>query len=196
MDPLAIFTTVATLIELLAIYRQERGARRDLDHRDFIEWLENHRHEEIKELITHTFHLQAQIDDLLRHDHAEILAKLDKVNQIVVDILAHVEGFSAITSKIAPNAGLSANAVQILAAFVQSHARVMVHKTPNTVMFAEVGGGLEFPDARFVSDDLASLEGLGLIAHNESSGARGYYRLTRRGVQFVQMVPPRAETTE
>jgi len=175
MDPLAISTTVATLIELLAIYRQERGARRDLDHRDFIEWLENHRHEEIKELITHTFHLQAQIDDLLRHDHAEI---------------------RAITSKIAPDAGLSANAVQILAAFVQSHARVMVHKTPNTVMFAEVGGGLEFPDARFVSDDLASLEGLGLIAHNESSGARGYYRLTRRGVQFVQMVPPRAETTE
>jgi len=173
MDPLAISTTVATLIELLAIYRQERGARRDLDHRDFIEWLENHRHEEIKELITHTFHLQAQIDDLLRHDHAEILAKLDKVNQIVVDILAHVEGFSAITSKIAPDAGLSANAVQILAAFVQSHARLV--------------------SFRMISP---RSKALGLIAHNESSGARGYYRLTRRGVQFVQMVPPRAETTE
>src|SRR5438128_339814 len=140
--------------------------------------------------------VRCEIDQIVYKLYGLIDKETNKVNQIVVDMLAHVEGFSAITGKIAPDAGLSANAVQILAAFVQSHARVMVHKTPNTVMFAEVGGGLEFPDARFVSDDLASLEGLGLIAHNESSGARGYYRLTRRGVQFVQMVPPRAETTE
>jgi predicted transcriptional regulator len=187
MDPLTISTAFATLVQLLGIYRQERGARRDLDHRDFIEWLENHRHEEIKELITRTFHLQSQIDDLLRQDHAEILTKLDEVNQIVFDILAHVEGFSAITSKVVPDAGISANAVQILVAFVQSRARVMVHTKPDTIMFAEVGGGLEFPDSRFLSDDLASLEGLGLIAHNESSGAKGYYRLTRRGAQFIEM---------
>jgi hypothetical protein len=98
INPQAAANFTANLLQLLGLYRQERRARKDLDHRDFIEWLEYHRHQEIKELITRTYHLESQVDDLLRQDHAEISAKLDMVNQIVVDILAKIEGFAAITS--------------------------------------------------------------------------------------------------
>jgi hypothetical protein len=37
IDPLSGATAFAATVQLLAMYRQERAAPRDLDHRDFIE---------------------------------------------------------------------------------------------------------------------------------------------------------------
>ena len=46
-----ITTAFAEIVGLLCHYRQEKGDREALDHQKFIEWLEYHRHEEIKNLI-------------------------------------------------------------------------------------------------------------------------------------------------
>src|SRR5882757_7597434 len=100
VDPISATNLAATLMQLIGLFRQERGTRKDLTHREFIEWLEHHRHEEIKELITHTYHLQSQVDDLLRQDHAQISSKLDEVNGIAASILARLEGFSAVADII------------------------------------------------------------------------------------------------
>jgi hypothetical protein len=54
VDPISATNLAATLAQLIGLFRQERGARKDLTHREFIEWPEYHRHEEIKNLITHT----------------------------------------------------------------------------------------------------------------------------------------------
>src|SRR5882724_3279175 len=130
IDPLSGATAFATIVQLLAIYRQERGARKDLDHRDFIEWLEQHRHEEIKELITHTYHLQSQVDDLLRQDHAVILQKLEEVNQIAASILARLDGFSAVADIIVPDLGLSLQTMALLRLLARS-------KTGRFIMLSE-----------------------------------------------------------
>jgi hypothetical protein len=90
-----------------------------------------------------------------------------------------------------PDAGLSANAVQILTQFLKSGASVMVQTDWDRVEFAEVGGGLKFPDRRFLADDLATLQRLGLIAVNELSGSNEYYRLTRRAEQLVKLLSER-----
>ena len=59
-----LVTAAATITQLIGLFRQEQGARKDLSHRQFIEWLEYHRHNEIKELITNTFHLSMQVDEI------------------------------------------------------------------------------------------------------------------------------------
>jgi hypothetical protein len=64
----------------------------------------------------------------------------------------------------------------------------MVQNRPDSIAFAEVGGGLKFHDSGYLKDDLASLQRLGLIAPNEWSRGEGYYRLTRRAEQFVKML--------
>src|SRR5437867_1651838 len=111
IDPTSATNFAATLIQLIGLFRQERATQKDVTHREFIEWLEHHRHEEIKELITHTYHLQSQVDDLLQEDHVQILSKLDRVNAIVVEILSRVEGLSAVATTIVPEAGLSDQAI-------------------------------------------------------------------------------------
>lgn len=76
-----MITEFAEIVGLLCHFRQEKAHRDDLSHRDFMEWLEYHRHEEIKNLIVNTAPLRSEVDNLLRSDHSEMLRKLDEVLQ-------------------------------------------------------------------------------------------------------------------
>jgi len=186
MDPI---TALATIVQLLGLFRQEQGARDDLTHRQFMEWLEYHRHEELKELISHTFHLSQEVDRLLREDQQTILAKLNDINSIVADILRHVEGLGALAETLAPESGLSDDAVAMVRLFSETGARTMVLLPDDSgVMFAEVQKAAQFDDTRFLEDDLDSLVAHGLIKELFSSNHRSF-NLTRRGVAFVKMLP-------
>jgi hypothetical protein len=46
MEAPAAATTFATLVGLLRSFRREKGIREALGHRQFIEWLQYHRHED------------------------------------------------------------------------------------------------------------------------------------------------------
>ena len=108
MDPI---TAAATITQLLGLFRQEQSAQKDLTHREFLEWLDQHRHEELKELITHNFRLSDEIDRLLREDQKQILQKLNDVNNIVVSILSRIEGLGAVVDIMAPGSGLPDDAI-------------------------------------------------------------------------------------
>jgi hypothetical protein len=47
VDPLSAASALATIVQLIALFRQQSGTRKDLTHREFIEWLDAHRHDEI-----------------------------------------------------------------------------------------------------------------------------------------------------
>jgi hypothetical protein len=191
MDPLSGASAFATIVQLLAIYRQERGARKDLDHRDFIEWLEQHRHEEVKELITNTYHLQSQVDDLLRQDHAAILQKLDEVNQIAASILARLDGFSAVADIVVPDLGMSLQTMGLLRLLARS-------KTGRFIMMSEdqfaVDTVIFHPaDAKFFHDDVTALITLNLVTVDHTSRGELILRLNRRGAQLVSRLPAPSE---
>jgi len=182
------FTTAAvTITQLLGLYRQEIGARKDRTHREFIEWLGYHRHEEIKELVTHTFHLQSQVDDLLCRDQAEIIAKLDQVNQIVVDILARVEGLAPIAAKMVPNLGLSDEAIGMLRLLAKSKSGELF--SPGEGQLIVDACLYKSTDPKFLQDDLDSLVAHGFSSIDYSARGKPFYRLTRRGAQFFNMLP-------
>src|SRR5262249_54218018 len=151
----------------LAIYRQERAGRKDLDHRDFIEWLEHHRHEEIKDLITHTYHLQSQVDDLLRQDHILILQKLDEANRISASILARLDGFSAVANVVVPDLGLSLQAMGLLRLLTHSKRGELIVISQEQFVVDSVL--FEPADAKFFHDDVTSLVTSNLVTVDHSS---------------------------
>jgi hypothetical protein len=192
VDPLSGATAFATIVQLLAIYRQERGTRKDLDHRDFIEWLAHHRHEEIKELITNTYHLQSEVDELLRKDQALILRKLDEVNQIAASILARLDEFAAVADIVVPNIGLSFQTMGLLRLLARS-------QTGRFIMMSEdqfaVDTAIFHPaDAKFFHDDLTALiESKLVTVDHTKTGDHLILRLNRRGAQLAEMLPPPSE---
>jgi hypothetical protein len=186
-------TALATIVQLIGMFRQEQGERDDLTHRQFIEWLEYHRHQELKDLISHTFHLSQEVDRLLREDQQTILAKLNDINSIVADILRHVEGFGELTRTLVPEAGLSDDAIAMVRLFSESGARTLVLLPDDSgVLFAEVQQAAQFDDTRFLEDDLDSLVAHGLLKELYSSNSRSF-NLTRRGAAFVKMLPKNSD---
>src|ERR1035437_4070630 len=77
MDPLTLANTFATVVQLVGMFKQEHQEAKDANSQKFMEWLDYHRHEDIKNLIFNTAALQSEVVNLLRQDSAVILAKLD-----------------------------------------------------------------------------------------------------------------------
>jgi hypothetical protein len=188
-----LVTAAATITQLIGLFRQEQGARKDLSHRQFVEWLEYHRHNEIKELITHTFHLSTQVDEILKQDHKLILARLDDVNRILLDILSRIEGLGGVATCLVPDIGLSESAVGILRLLAKSDAGLLILSPDDTQMFVDVSFYAP-AEPRFLHDDLNSLVAHGFLS-SEYSGSDPAYRITRRGAKFVELTQKK-ETEE
>jgi hypothetical protein len=197
MDPVTISTTLATLVGLICNYRQEKGSQEQLDHRKFIEWLEYHRHEEIKNLICETYHLQSEVDALLREDSQRLAAKLNSIEEMLARLLSRVQGFTPVVHALHPGIELSSQALEILSLFVTSDAdRLVILQAPDGPKFAlfPTSGGsaptYRVPEPRFLDDDVRCLVQLGLIIQDQRDdyGGEPIYRLARPGLDYVQRV--------
>jgi hypothetical protein len=188
-----MMTEFAELVGLLCHFRQEKGHREALDHQKFIEWLEYHRHEEIKNLIVNTAALRTEVDNLLLSDHAEMMRKLDQIGDVLVKLLGQMEQFKGLAAAVAPNAQLSDQAVSILKQFVKSG--------DTQFFFSDWGNGqwsLQFchgeqkqigvTEPRFIEDDLNQLVAIGLLTVEYNSQGAPIYGITRNAVRFVNTI--------
>jgi len=104
-------TEFVELVGLICHFRQEKGERQALDHRKFIEWLEYHRHEEIKNLIVNTAALRPEVDSLLRSDHVEMLRKLGQIDATLVKLVERLDHSKSPAEAAAPRSQLSEQGV-------------------------------------------------------------------------------------
>jgi hypothetical protein len=193
MLPLTAATTFATIVGLLRIFRQEQGERDRLNHQNFIEWVEYHRHEDLKKLIVNNAALRAEIDNLLQADHAQMLGKLDHIEEILVSLVSRVDELKGIALAVAPNTSLSEQAVLILRQFVGSGDDQLLYSNEGggTFYMVLVGSGtsIEVTEPRLIADDLSQLVGLQLLRVVEyNSDGKPIYGITRSAVRFMEVV--------
>jgi hypothetical protein len=192
MSPLTAATTFSTIVGLLRIFRQERGEREKLNHQNFIEWMENHRHEELKNLIVNNAALRTEVDNLLQADHVQMLGKLDHIEEILVSLVSGVDDLRGIALAIAPNASLSEQAILILRQFVDSGDDRLIYNNfggANFVIVCLQGSLIEVTEPRLIADDLNQLVALQLLTVVEyDSEGRPIYGITRNAVRFMEVV--------
>jgi hypothetical protein len=191
MDSLTLANTFATVVQLVGMFKQERGGSTEIDHRRFIEWLEYHRHEDVKNLICSTAALQAEVTNLLRQDNALILSQLDSINNTLGRMLSQVEGFKGITQVLLPNAELSEQAVSLLRQLVLSGQRNLVYGeiSDGAILGSEGGDPFSFTDPLFLSDDVDSLVQCGFLTPRPGgSDLISIYGITRAGANYVKTV--------
>ena len=187
INPDSLIQAVATIVGLLCNFKQEKSAKEDLDHRKFVEWLEYHKHEDLKHLILQTHYLPREIDELLRKDQKEILNHLKELNGVFASILSKLDGFSGLINAMVPGIGISDQAKKILVSFADSDAEflcLMDMQGESFLLFAP-GNGRDVPEPRFLPDDVNVLAGYGLIALDFGGGDLRY-RLTRNGANFAK----------
>ena len=194
MDPTSTATALAIIVGLICNFRQERGATEQLDHKKFVEWLEYHQHEDIKNLILNTYHLQAEVDKLLREDHDLMLKKLEAISGMLASLMSHISEFRGLAVTLVPSIQLSDQAVSILRQFVKSNSKYMllIKHTGGCILNLEVGGNVKESEPRFLEDDLNTLVAFGLLTLDYGSSGNPLYRITRNAVKFIEMIDNKA----
>lgn len=197
MDPITATAAFATIVQLLAIFKQERGNKAGEDHREFIEWLNYHKHEEIKTLICNTAAIQAEVDKLLRQDNTVILKKLDEIGNLLVTLLSRVDAFSGLASAMVPGASLSEQAISVLQQLVNSGSRWfhrVLWRGGVPSFHLERGGQIKYDNLQFIEADLEQLVGRGLLSVKHNNSGEPVYWVTREAVEVLSIMDrPRRE---
>ena len=199
MDPLTASTTLATIVQLVGMFKQEQKDCKNAEHQEFVEWLEYHRHEDIKNLICNTAALQSEVVNLLRQDSVVILAKLDSINNTLATLLSQVEGFQGLSKVLLPSGELSDQAVSILSQLVASNSRNLIYGelSNGAVLQPEGGEPFFYSSHLFLSDDIDTLERCGLLTQREcSSNNLKLYGITRAGAKYVETVGGKSNTSQ
>ena len=190
MDPITLSTTLASLVGLICNFKQEKKDQKELSSKEFVEWLEFHKHGDLKNLILHTHNLSSEIDSLLKQNHELILTKLNKIDDILASLLSHFEGLQGIVQLLKPNSQLSDQATSILRQFVNSNSDefgIIINGREYYLMLTS-GGSIDVEDQRFLKDDLNILVELGFLYPRIGSKGSQFYGITRNADRFINVI--------
>ncbi len=189
MDPLTASMAFASIVGLISIFKQERTAKTDQNTESFLRWLDEHRHQEMKEFILRSDGLSNAINQALHEDHEVILGKLRTIDEMLAALVSQVTGMSSLAHVIHPNVELSDQAISILRQLSESKAAqfLKVVHAGGTALNSD-GREMQVDDFRFLDDDLDTLVNLGLLLLRV--GRQGYevYRITRRAVKLIEAI--------
>lgn len=189
MEP--VTTTIAAIVGLICNFRQERGAHETVTRQQFIEWLENHRHEEIKNIIANNFNLAAEIDKLLHENHTDLVGRLTSIDQILATILSRLDDFTGLAHAIHPACDLSDQAYDILIRLYHGSADFLIlipHTSAGPILCMSPGTGVDLLEPKFIESDLSTLSGLGLLEPDYGSGGERLFKPTRAGAKFAKLL--------
>ncbi len=191
MDPLLAANQLATFVQLFALLMGERKSTKQMNHQDFIEWLAHHRHEELKNFISNTAAVQAEVDTILRADHAKILAKLDTVSTGLAALTSQIPEFRKLSLTIAPKSALSEQCISILRQLVNSESSEFcaLNIRNEVELHLNKGGLITISDKRFLEDDLNQLVYMELLTYQKSiTGRERNYLITRFAQRLVNSI--------
>jgi hypothetical protein len=193
VNSLDLATAFATVVGLIANFRQEQSAQETLTVDEFLHWLNDHRHATIRAQIENNTALLEAITRLLAGNRDAVLEEIRAVNQLLAGLLAHARTFADVTRSVFPEVALSDQAVGILRILVESGGEelIMVQVSgPRTVL--EVFGkcGINYPEPRFLEDDLDALCHFGFVTRRVASNTQQCFRLTRAGLHYIQSLSP------
>ena len=104
MDPLSIASTFATIVGLIGQFRGERSAKEQGTLNDFMQWLIESNHAEIKKLLENNSKASEGIKNILQEDRELFLEKLEGINKALLSFASGVSGFSSLAEAINPEA--------------------------------------------------------------------------------------------
>ena len=191
MEPMLAATSFATIVSLLADFVAHRGANDGKSYDEFMAWLAEQRHEEIRSLLQSNSTTSIGIKALLGENQREILQRLQALDRSLASFAAGFEAYRGIAEAAHPESALSSQALSLLEQFYDSGAS----KVLESVGFSGTGlhvvdgprnGSLEFTDARFLSDDLKTLVQLNLLDVERNGSGQRLFVFTRAAARLVE----------
>ena len=179
----------ATIVSLLAQFREGRKANAaESELTEFLEWLLDSNHAELKELIDQNAQTTVYIKALLNRDHQLFKQQLEQIDKALAVFAQRFDGFSELALLVNPTAKLSTQSMNILRQFEKTGARIAVDvsSSDGLGLLFDKGGNLQVEDPRFLEDDLATMVDLGLLRQDYTSRGTKRYIFTRQAAELLE----------
>ena len=95
-------TSLVTLVGLICNYRQEVALRKSDEREPFIDWLTNHRHQEIVALLRENMALSRDIQNLIEDAKGSVDESLASISGQLAMLISRIDGFRSIQQALAP----------------------------------------------------------------------------------------------
>jgi len=182
-----------TLVGLVATYKQLRDGREASEDESFKQWLIHHKFDALSDQIANSHHLNAELNDLLRQDTSEILAKLKTIEDVVLAVSRKIEGLDGIASAFGDAESLSDQAGSILTLMdtsEQGSGVLFEHNQEYSIMLLPQGqGSIEPSENRYFHDDVEQLVGLGWLAITDhTNDGHPMLQVTRAGSRAAKQI--------
>lgn len=193
MEPITIATSLATIVSLLGTYKSEGRAIEGDEFQDFMQWLIETNHADIKNLLEINTRATIGIKALLNQDREVLFQKLGAIDEALSLIASRIDGFSEVTAALHPEIKISEQAVSILSQLVNSEGSKFlksgaIGRGPIFLIIGGKGGQIEYTEPQFIEDDLNTLLSIGLLTQDYNSKGDPLYIVTRAAVKFLATV--------
>lgn len=178
--------------QLLADFVAHRGAAEGKSFDEFMAWLSEQRHDEIKALLEQNTSTTIGIKALLGENQREILDRLQSLDRSMASFAAGFDAYRGLAQAAHPTSALSAQAISLLQQFHESGASkiLAIQYLDGTkslpIVDGPTNGELQITDARFLDDDLATLVELGLLGLDHNGKGDRLYSFRRSAARFVE----------
>ena len=102
MDPITLATSFATIVSLLGTYKPEARTFDGDPFQNFMQWLVETSHSEVKELLEVNTTATIGIKALFNEDRKILLQKLASIDEILGFVASRIEGFGEVSSACTP----------------------------------------------------------------------------------------------
>ncbi|TBU73296.1 hypothetical protein [Phytopseudomonas daroniae] len=194
MEPLSTTTALASIIGLIGQFKAGRDSAKSQDFNEFMQWLAESNHAELKSLIEANHGTTISIKAILHQSQEALTESLSRIDNALAAITTALAGFGELSKSIRPNAVLSEQAVSILKQIDEAEAsQVLLVKDweggAELLPLDGRGDEIEILEPRFLESDLKSAVDAGLLIQSFNSTGERIWVFTRSAAAFVASIP-------
>lgn len=188
MEPLAVATSFAAIVGLMADFVSSRRADQARTIDEYVDWLRRHEHRELADSIAANSELSRSIQTLLVGQHDAIMAKLADLDKVMTSVARNLTDFSGIANAVRRDSYLSGQAVSILqqmnAANASSFLEIGTLSGTDFMFMDGPGGEMTIDEERFIESDLEMLCNLGFLMLRHNNKGDRFFVITREGAKI------------
>lgn len=193
MEPLSTTTALASIIGLIGQFKSGRDSAKSQDFNEFMQWLAESNHAELKSLIEANHGTTISIKAILHQSQEALSESLSRIDNALAAITTALTGFGELSKSIRPNAALSEQAISILKQIDDAGAsKVLLVQflAGSTLMPLDgTGGQIEFQEPRFLEADMDALTNARLLIPGRNAKGQPLWTFTREAAAFVASLP-------
>lgn len=176
------FANIVGLIGMFKTERQQNHLENQYDA--FLKWLEENHHQDMLNAIQQNHSLINSLQNLLQSNHDELLAKIEKIDTLLLEISSNINGFKQLATSFSSQLPISKQAKSILYQLNISGGSCFSKDETNCGITLTIVDGnaneITLIEPRFLEDDLQQLCSYGLLIQCNND-----FYITRLAAQFI-----------